>query len=141
MIWPMNMGRIWVWIWTWSLPWAEHNALLSSDSDHHKGKMGNVVTENPNRSLESPWKYTTFGVEFKFRRVQGGPEISFICQKIWITQVKKIISFFLRIKEKWGLKVSEYKNLNYSHGDSFCAKFTFRTRKGAEIIFVLFFCQ
>ena len=31
-----------------------HNALLSSDSDHHKGKMGNVVTENPNRSLESP---------------------------------------------------------------------------------------
>ena len=31
-----------------------HCAVLSIDPHHHKDKMGNVVTENPNRLLESP---------------------------------------------------------------------------------------
>ena len=28
MIWPMNIGRIWVWIYIWSLPWAELSDII-----------------------------------------------------------------------------------------------------------------
>ena len=44
--------------------------------------MGNEVTENPNKSNESPYKCATFGAEFEFRSAPyGSVELPECCKK------------------------------------------------------------